>query len=128
MTTENTNDKAKLTESRLVSEALNIGGVPDGFNEVMVEFFQFNNPGDTLTGRLIGKDTTVMRGGNRIGKYTLIKKDGSRVAFLGSVKLDEQLKCVGNGQEVYIQYTGKEKLDGGNEMNTFRVFAKQNTY
>lgn len=122
-----TNKHDDIKEPSLVSAAMNIGGVPEGFNEVLVDFFQFTNPGDTITGRLISKEYTTMRN-NKVGKYTIIKPDGQRVAFLGSVKLDEQMKCVGSGQEVYIQYTGMEKLEGGNEMKLFRVFSKQSQY
>lgn len=118
--------------SDLASEAKKIMGaenanVPDGYREVKVEFFKFENIGDSLRGRLVGKDQTVMNRGNRIGKYTVVMEDKTMVNFLGAVELDELMRRVAVGAEVFIQYTHSEKLDGGNEMKHFTVAVKQSS-
>lgn len=107
----------------LVNEAIKDGAIPEGYAEVVVEFFQFKNEGDQLEGRLVNKAQTQVRG-NKIGKYTIMKA-GKRIAFLGGVQLDELLANVPLGSEVFIQYTHKEKTsESGNEIHRFKVFTK----
>lgn len=109
----------------VLNEALKDGGIPEGYAEVDVEFYRFENPGDKLQGILINKTQTTIKGGNRIGKYTIKKQDGKKVAFLGSVQLDEKMSNIGLGQDVWVQFTHKESLgDTGNEMKCFKVFVK----
>ena len=111
----------------LVSEAMKLGGVPEGYAEVIVEFFQFQNEGDIIKGRLVGKDQVTVRG-NRIGKYTLIREsDSTRVAFLGGVQLDELMKNVAVGKELLIVFTHKEKTGQGEgyDMKRFKVYFKE---
>jgi hypothetical protein len=107
----------------VMNEAIKQGGVPEGYAEVVVEFFQFKDEGDNIAGRLVGKTTTQIRG-NRIGKYTVMK-DGKRFAFLGGVHLDELMSNIGIGNEIWVQYTHKEKTSGeGFELKKFKVFSK----
>lgn len=108
----------------LVNEAMKVGGVPEGYAEVVVEFYQFKNEGDKVEGRLVNKLMTTVRG-NRVGKYTMITGNNKRVTFLGGVHLDELLANVGLGQELLVQYTHKETIeDTGYEMKRFKVFVK----
>lgn len=108
----------------LMNEALKAGGVPEGYGEVTVDFYRFENEGDHLAGRLVNKTQTTVRG-NRIGKYVLIAANNRRVTFLGGVDLDEKLANVGIGNEVFIQYTHKEPSgEKDYEMKRFRVFVK----
>ena len=108
----------------LVTEAMKQGGVPEGYAEVVIDFFQFKQEGDHLEGRLVSKTQTVVRG-NKIGKYTLIMKNNHRVSFLGGVDLDEKMANVGVGNEIWVQYTHKEPTSGeGFEMKRFKVFVK----
>lgn len=108
----------------LTNEAIKQGGVPDGYAEVVIEFFQFKTEGDKLEGRLLTKQQTSVRG-NKVGKYTLKGSDGKRYSFLGGVHLDELLANLSLGSEVWIQYSHLEKIeDTGNELKRFKVFVK----
>lgn len=108
----------------VLNEAVKMGGVPEGYAEVVIDFFQFKNEGDHISGRLVSKLTTVVRG-NKIGKYTIITPENRRVSFLGGVDLDEKMNNVGIGNEIYVQYTHKEQTSSeGFEMKRFKVFVK----
>jgi len=107
----------------VTNEAFKMGAVPDGYTEVQVDFFKFENEGDHIEGRLVNKTAVQVRG-NRVGKYTMICGI-RRVAFLGGVQLDELMTNVGIGHEVFIQYTHKEKTGEQDfEMKKFKVFVK----
>lgn len=105
----------------LTTEAMKAGGIPDGYDEVQVTFFQFKNEGDTIEGRLISKNVTTIRG-NKIGKYVIMKPDTERITFLGGVHLDELMANVGVGNEIKILYTHQEKTEEGYPMKRFKVF------
>lgn len=110
----------------LANEAMKQGAVPVGYDEVVVDFFQFNSEGDNIAGRLVNKTQVQIRG-NRVGKYTIITPENKRVAFLGGVHLDELMSNVGLGREVMVQFTHREKTgqdNSGNEMKRFKVFVK----
>src|SRR4030042_402406 len=107
----------------ILNEAIKQGGIPDGYYEISVEFFQFKTEGDKLEGRLIDKSHTRIRG-NDIGKYNMIC-GVRRVVFLGGVHLDELLSSVPVGSEIFIQYTHKELTgDKSYELKRFKVFVK----
>lgn len=109
----------------LEKEVIKEGGVPEGYDEVIVEFFQFQKEGDSIKGRLVTKQWITVRG-SRCGKYTLIRDpDNMKVAFLGSVLLDELLQNVGVGNEIYVVFTHKTAAtEDSFEMKNFKVFSK----
>lgn len=114
-----------MVDDHLTKEAIKEGGFPEGWNEVKVDYFKFEHEGDYISGRLISKTVTTVRG-NKLGKYTLMRENGSRVTFLGSVDLDEKMAGVPQGNLVHIQYTHQEKTDqDGFMMKRFRVGQKQ---
>lgn len=111
----------------LEGEAIRQGAVPDGWNEEQIDFFQFEKVGDEITGRLVGKIQTTIRG-NRLGKYTLLVKTDTgskKVAFLGSVDLDEKMANIGVGNYVKIVFLATEPTKENYEMRRFRVFWKR---
>lgn len=123
------NDQSK--NSPLVNEALKNGAVPDGFEPVEdIEFFQFKEIGDHITGRLIIKSTTRISG-TPVGKYTVqVMENGmvKKVAFLGSMLLDEKLATIPNGSNIYVAFTSEEATgQAGNKMKHFTVATKKSS-
>lgn len=116
--------------TNLINEARKMGAVPEGFDPVDIEFYQFKEPGDTLTGRLVAKNTIRMSGGT-VGKYTMqVISEGKvhDVSFLGSTLLDEKLSRVPNGSNIYICYTGDESTGKtGLAMKHFTVAIKKSS-
>jgi len=117
-------------KNHLLNEAAKQGAVPDGFEPVDIEFFQFKEPGDSLTGRLVAKNTVRMSGGT-VGKYTMQVISEGKVhdmSFLGSTLLDEKLSRVANGSNIYICYTGDESTGKtGLAMKHFTVAVKKSS-
>lgn len=107
----------------LQTEAMKAGGVPEGYSEIEVDFFQFLKEGDSIQGRLTEKRETQMKGG-RVGRYTLLTKENKKVCFLGSVLLDEKLRGVGLGAEVYVVFTHTGKTGSEYDMKYFNVYVK----
>jgi hypothetical protein len=110
----------------LVNAAYKAGAVPAGYKEVTVEFFQFKNIGDHVSGVLLQKrEITLGSKGNKCGKYTLRQPDGKLISFLGSTTLDDQLSRMPVNADIWIQFTHVEKLEGSNyDLKHFSVFVK----
>lgn len=114
-------------KSALEREAERLGAertVPDGYNEVEVEFFQFKNVGDSIAGRLIEKHITTIQG-NKCGKYAIVDQSNKRAVFLGSVQMDELLNTVAVGTEIYVEYIGQgATTEKGFQIKRFVVGTK----
>src|SRR4030042_27607 len=104
-------------------EILGMGGVPEGYTPIEVEFFQFKTPGEKLEGRLINKSIISVRNG-RVGKYTLQRhEDGQpkKTAFLGSIQLDELMSNATIGSEIYVMYIAEEAIENSSfKMKRFK--------
>jgi len=113
--------------SRLEAEIIKAGGVPDGYTEIDVDFFQFKTPGDKLEGKLINKGVTTVKNG-RVGKYTIQRFEGGttkKTAFLGSVQLDELMTNVAVGAEILVIFMADEPLENSSyTMKRFKVYQK----
>jgi hypothetical protein len=111
----------------LVNAAIRAGAEPEGYKEVTVDFFQFKNTGDHVSGTLIQKrEITLGSRGNKCGKYTLRQNDGKLISFLGSTQLDDQLSRMPVNSDLWIQFTHVEKLEGSNyDLKHFKVFVKK---
>ena len=114
----------------VVNEALKSGAIPEGYEPVEIDFFQFKEPGDFITGRLIVKGSTRISGAP-VGKYTIQSiVDGKikDVSFLGSVLLDEKMSRIANGSNIYVAFTGEEPIgNAGNKMKHFTVATKKSS-
>jgi hypothetical protein len=112
----------------LEKKAIMDGELPDGFEPIDIGFFQFQEPGDHITGRLVVKGNTRINGAT-VGKYTIQEiQDGKvkDVSFLGSVLLDEKLSRIPNGSNIFISYLGEIPTgDKGNKMKKFNVAVKK---
>jgi hypothetical protein len=110
----------------LESEALKLGGVPEGWDEIDIEFYRFSKFGDKVVGVLLLKKPITMGKGNMTQKYHVRLDDGKKVSFLGSIQLDEKLSNVVPGTLVWIEYIGDIPVEGTtNTMKQFKVFTRK---
>ena len=109
----------------VLNEAIKGGAVPEGYDEIDIEFIKFSNPGDKVMGVLVGKKEITLSRGNRVGKYTVKIGDNKKVSFLGSVQMDEKLQNVPLLANVWIEYTHSENVEGQTyDMKFYKVFVK----
>lgn len=101
--------------SELIKAALEAGAIPAGYHILEpTPFLRFNNPGDYVTGRLVGK-INQKAGSNIVTRYTLKNPDGTMFAFLGSTQLDDMLKHIPMGKSIVVKYDHDEKSSGENK-------------
>lgn len=91
----------------------------DDAQEVETDFFRFQNPGDTLVGKLIEKGEKPIQG-SPAGHYVFETEDGRHIACHGSMQLDDKMKPVNVGSIVRIEYDGDQKTANGS-MKMFSV-------
>lgn len=64
-------------------------------------------------------------GENNSNIYVFEKKDGNRVGVWGSTVLDARLKNLVVGEEVGIEYLGKQKpKSGGKEYHNYNIYRR----
>ncbi len=105
------------------NQAKRMGAIPDGYQEIVVDWFKFEVPGDYIEGMLVGKTQVTVRS-SRIGKYTLMRDDKTKVGFLGGAQLDDLMVSVQYGQSVFVQFVGEERTKDEFGLKIYKVFVK----
>jgi hypothetical protein len=88
----------------------------EGWQEVETNQVKLVAVGDSVTGKLLVKDTQEQLG---VGWYTILTKDGEK-GLLGSAVLDTLLKQVVEGSFIRITLTGFEETANG-KMKVYKV-------
>jgi len=107
-------------EKMTKEEAELFGGADqEGWQEVETNQVKLVAVGDSVTGKLLVKDTQEQLG---VGWYTILTKDGEK-GLLGSAVLDTLLKQVAEGSFIRIILTSFEETANG-KMKVYKVFRK----
>ena len=86
-------------------------------------FYQFTEVGQELVGVLVAIGMIPIRD-TEVKTYTVEHSPGNLAKFLGGVALDTIMENVQIGQEIKLQYTGKEKTAQGYQVKKFRLWTR----
>lgn len=94
------------------------------YREIEAEFINLGPTNPSVEGTILSRDSVPFRGGP-VGRYLLEREDGSRVKVLGSTQLDDKMREIPDGADVYIAFTGLgQQTDKDKQpMKEFRVFV-----
>ena len=93
------------------------------WKDVTPEYFEFNEKGQVLIGRLAGYTEFIIKT-VPVKKWTIKRDpDGSLISFLGGVQLDPLLLSVPSNTMVKLEYMGKVKVSSGNQAKVFKLFV-----
>lgn len=95
--------------------------------DISFTIFKFENPGDTLTGEMVGFDKITIpkpdgTGESEVFQYRILTDDGPVSTVLG-FSGDKSIKDndVRNGDVLSITYTGQKELDKGRRVNLYNI-------
>lgn len=113
--------REKENMEKMTKEEAELFGDADqeGWQEVETNQVKLVAVGDSVTGKLLVKDTQEQLG---VGWYTIQTRDGQK-GLLGSAVLDTLLKQVAEGSFIRITLTGFEETANG-KMKVYKVFRK----
>lgn len=115
------NDK-NMTEKEVLS------AMDEGFTEVgggdSYPVHEFNKEGDKIKGVYVSKRESV--GPNDSMMYIIELGGGVKESVWGSTVLDDRMANVQIGDEVIIEFSGRQKpKNGGKAYKVFKVFRRQ---
>ena len=90
---------------------------------VTPELFSFEEPGDTIEGTIMHRDTFVLNGDN-VPRYTLKTSEGIK-SFLAGSKVSSALAPYAVGSAVYVSYLGDIKTSSGRTMKDYQVMVAE---
>ena len=90
---------------------------------VTPELFSFEEPGDTIEGSIVHRDTFVLNGDN-VPRYTIKTSEGIK-SFLAGSKVSNALAPYAVGTAVYVSYLGDIKTGSGRTMKDYQVMVAE---
>ena len=90
---------------------------------VTPELFSFEEPGDTIEGTIMHRDTFVLNGDN-VPRYTLKTSEGIK-SFLAGSKVSNALAPYAVGTAVYVSYLGDIKTSSGRTMKDYQIMVAE---
>ena len=91
------------------------------------EIFRFDNPGDSLQGRLVTIETVDI-GGKPTIRYVVHETDEDKIySFLGTVDLNIKIRQSDIGKVLEVRYLGRdtEAQEGRNPIKRFKVLGQK---
>ncbi len=90
---------------------------------VTPELFSFEEPGDTIEGSIVHRDTFVLNGDN-VPRYTIQAANGLK-SFLAGSKVAQALAPYAPGTVIYVSYLGDVKTSSGRTMKAYQVMVAE---